>query len=655
MSNRFEVKKYIKQNVFFYVTLLLFLVSLVWTRTGFIDENGICISRIIIVAIIWFVMFISTFVKNKNAIIDKICKNKVLTVVASEVSIIIIALLLLQILSIFESNEFIFSNPLYVFANGVVIYIILKVVYLIGDSIPFAATLVGAIMIIVCGVNFYVEAFRMNPILPWDVYSIGTAGAVAEEYNVVATVEFVKVEMIYLLTHEISTYLDIKQERKLKDVLTHIGLSILSFVLLIIIYAFLIFPHLPKSLVSIDQEYNKYGTFAGLISYSRYLGKVEPENFSEDEYNKLWEALAVTPASDGVTPTNIIFIMNESLCDYSIFGNDKLEEDYLPYIHSLKEDTIKGNVVVSVYGGNTCNSEFEALTGCSCAWYKTLPFLMAINQPTNSIVSEMKQNGYSAKAEHAHFSTNWNRKAVYNYLGFDRFISLENIPNFDAIEKLRGWPTDKANYKILENEIANDSNNKHFMFNVTLQNHGGYDGPWNGFNKTVDLSKNGDYNRAENYLTLMKKSDEAFKGLVEYYKNVKEPTLIVMFGDHHGDVGGEFYEFLYGKSLDEVSDEEMIKKYMTPLVVWANYDIEEKYYEYISANYLSALILKTANFSMGKYDTFLLNLYNKYPVISESGVIDCNGRYYSDVKEVNDPILDDYFDLQYGRIEGFEK
>ena len=38
--------------------------------------------------------------------------------------------------------------------------------------------------------------------------------------------------------------------------------------------------------------------------------------------------------------------------------------------------------------------------------------------------------------------------------------------------------------------------------------------------------------QAEQYLSLVKKTDDAFKQLVEYFSKVKEPTIIVMYGDH---------------------------------------------------------------------------------------------------------------------------
>lgn len=55
-----------------------------------------------------------------------------------------------------------------------------------------------------------------------------------------------------------------------------------------------------------------------------------------------------------------------------------------------------------------------------------------------------------------------------------------------------------------------------------------------------------------------------------------------------------FYEELFGKPTSELTLEEEQKMYVTPFMIWANYDIEEKTVEDISLNYLATLLLETA-------------------------------------------------------------
>lgn len=81
----------------------------------------------------------------------------------------------------------------------------------------------------------------------------------------------------------------------------------------------------------------------------------------------------------------------------------------------------------------------------------------------------------------------------------------------------------------------------------------------------------------------MKKSDEAFEYLIDYFSQVEEPTMIVMFGDHQAAVETEFYEKLYGKSLKELTPEEADKQYVTPLIIWTNYEMEKPELDRISS------------------------------------------------------------------------
>jgi hypothetical protein len=60
-------------------------------------------------------------------------------------------------------------------------------------------------------------------------------------------------------------------------------------------------------------------------------------------------------------------------------------------------------------------------------------------------------------------------------------------------------------------------------------------------------------------------------------------------------------------------------------VIWANYDIGEKYIERTSINYLSSILLEKAGLKMSNYNRYLLDLYNDIPSISATGFYDKNG------------------------------
>lgn len=66
--------------------------------------------------------------------------------------------------------------------------------------------------------------------------------------------------------------------------------------------------------------------------------------------------------------------------------------------------------------------------------------------------------------------------------------------------------------------------------------------------------------------------------------------------------------------------ETLAKKYQVPFIMWANYDIQETHVDKISANYLSSYLLEVAGVEGSEYNRYLMNLYDKLPVI--------NGLFY---------------------------
>ena len=84
-----------------------------------------------------------------------------------------------------------------------------------------------------------------------------------------------------------------------------------------------------------------------------------------------------------------------------------------------------------------------------------------------------------------------------------------------------------------------------------MQNHSAYNVPWTGLDKTVWLTgaMEGRFHTVNQYLSLIRESDSAFQYLVEYFSQVEEPTMILMFGDHQPQVATNFYtEVLAGRS-----------------------------------------------------------------------------------------------------------
>ena len=316
----------------------------------------------------------------------------------------------------------------------------------------------------------------------------------------------------------------------------------------------------------------------------------------------------------------------------------------MSFFKSLEKNTIRGNTYVSVFGGQTPNSEWEFLTNNSMAFmpYRTLPYQQYIRKTSYSLATTLKSQGYITNAIHPWYGSGYRRNIVYPLLDFDSFESIETLNNLDY---LRGYPTDLSIYKnIIKQFEEKNPKEKIFDFVVTMQNHSGYD--LEGYDSTVFLTNIENCPRVEQYLSVMKESDKALEYLINYFESYDEKTLILFFGDHQPPYfEDEFWEQIMNGSSDETT------KYITPFILWANYDIEEQYIDKTSLNYLSMLLLDTAGLKTTPYIEYLRDFKNKIPVITGNGYIDINGNYYTfESQNEYSSLLQDYKIIQYNNV-----
>ena len=352
---------------------------------------------------------------------------------------------------------------------------------------------------------------------------------------------------------------------------------------------------------------------------------------SEDEED-LYQSNEILSHKAETQPVNLICIMNESLSDLRVVGDFSTNQEYLPFINSLTKNTVKGNLCMPVFGSMTSNSEFEFLTGDSVAMLpsNSIAYQFNVQPNTWSMVSTVRAQGYRAVAMHPYPGENWNRKTCYANMGFDEFLDWDF---FEGSEQLRYYTSDQGDFeKVIQVvEEKEDPKDKLFIFNVTMQNHGGYEGRFDEFDQTVWLTGDmeGKYPKADQYLSLVKRSDDAFAYLLDYFSHSDEPTMIVMFGDHQPSVEDEFFDEIYGTPSSEVPVKDRLMWYETPFVIWTNYDQPPKDMGKLGAVYLSSYVLKLAGLDMPLYNQFLLNMSQIYPVLHFLGFYDKEGNYQS--------------------------
>ena len=349
---------------------------------------------------------------------------------------------------------------------------------------------------------------------------------------------------------------------------------------------------------------------------------------------------------------NIIVIMNEAFSDLSVLGDFETNEDYMPFLRSLMQEgtpnTISGYLNVSVLGGNTANTEFEFLTGNTMAFLPqgSIPYQQYIKKELPSLASHLKSLGYQTIAMHPYNSTGWDRNKVYPLLGFDESYFIRDYKN---PEKIRKYVSDKACYdKIIALYEEKEKNTPFFVFNVTMQNHSSYTDDFDNFHPEIIVDNNNS-KALNNYLSLIKISDEAIEGLVNYFSFADEDTMIIFFGDHQptNSVVSNIWK-LNGKNGSNLSMEDEAKRYKVPYFIWANFDIASQSHAETSANYLSAKLLEACGLPQYDYTAYLLKLSEKYPILTSLRAENAKGES-TEVKTIMGE-LNNYAIVQYHRL-----
>lgn len=511
--------------------------------------------------------------------------------------------------------------------------------------------------------NHYVMAFRSTPFVPWDLLSVRTAASVAQNYDFTPTPRMIVVTVLFVLL-----MVAVRVLRKVPRIKLPIrlgsavlcGLALCLFVNTLqqetfqnkhYLYPFLFTP------AYMTKVNGMAVTFAMDLAY---VAVDKPEGYSAEEAQKTLEQYGNTDnvfaddeentndsknrgedANNKDLP-NIIVIMDEAFSDLAVVGDLETNEDYMPFMHKMQQGadhTITGYAQVSVCGGNTANSEFEFLTGNTMSFLPSgsIPYQQYITRDTPSLASYLASLGYETYAQHPYYASGWNREKVYPLLGFEHLNFIDDYANKTYVRK---YVSDDADMQHIIDTYENKEDGKPaFIFNVTMQNHGGYTDAFSDLSEDVHATN---YNSEvlDRYLSLIRLTDQSLEKLVDYFSNVDEKTVIVFFGDHQPSdtVAAQVQDsmLLPGES---VPDEQLRKRYLVPYLVWANYDIDGATQQNTSLNYLSAEVLKAAGVPTDAYQNFLLDLQKSYPVMSAAG--------RTDASDADENMLNTYKKLQY--------
>nr|WP_233460795.1 LTA synthase family protein [Enterocloster lavalensis] len=526
------------------------------------------------------------------------------------------------------------------------IYVLYLAAFAVCGRTRIAVPLVSVSLYLISLAEAFVVAFRGRPIMFWDVFALRTAMSVSGNYSFVIT-RAMKLAFLGLLAINLLAWVLPLRVKGRKPRLLFAGGSA-GFV---VGFGLWFFGYLAPAwglginMWAVNETYREYGYVLSTAVSFRYAVKKKPEGYSQARIRQIYEEIIGEDeellASNGdvgmktegeITLVNIICIMNESLADLKTAGDFETNREYFPFLNSLEENTVRGSLCVPVFGSMTSNTEFEFLTGDSMALLPSncIAYQFYIHPGTYGLTSTLKDQGYRPVAVHPYPRENWNRDESYRNMGFDFFLDIED---FEGSGELRNYVSDRANYeKLIELvEAKENPSDRLFLFNVTMQNHGGYESAYENFEQEIWLTGDleGKYPKTDQFLSLMKASDDALGYLIDYFEQSGEPTMIVMFGDHQPSVEDGFFDEIAGQPSEQVPDSQRIMWYETPFLIWTNYEMKSEDKGPMGAVYLSSEVLKRAGLSMTPFNRFMLEMEEQLPVIHPLGCYDRQGNYYT--------------------------
>lgn len=551
-------------------------------------------------------------------------------------------------------------------------YIVMGFLFALTGSMRFSGCFLCIFSIIFSLTNYFTTTFRGIPILASDLTIMGTAMNVVGNYkyslDLTRTITLLGLIAWCILLFRVKRLRLPKGKKRISAILGSAAICFASFWIMIYTPVMTVTPmHVTVNTFRPIKSYRKNGCVLTFMRSIQLMMIHKPDGYSANAAEEIATPYRSESTAGNAKKPNVIAIMDEAFADLQAVGDFRTSEDVMPFYHSLTKNTVKGFSYVSVFGGQTANTEFEFLTGLSKAFVpaSATPYQLYIKSLLPGLTTHLGNQDYQGMlAFHPFRANGYNRDHVYPNLGFSDFISLKDL-DVSASDKIRNFVSDAADFQVIIDQYEQakkKSNAPFYLFNVTMQNHSGYDQDFDNLDMPISIEEKCDDPELKRYLNLIHHSDTALKSLIEYFSKQEDPTVIVFFGDHEPGLSNEVYSKILGKNVEKLSAEENMDLYKTPFLIWANYDIEEQENVNISMNYLSTLMLESTGMKLSPFNQFLLDIHKQIPVLTTNGYFGEDGSYYS-LKDESSPYyetLRKYQILQYNdlfdkkkRIENF--
>ena len=560
--------------------------------------------------------------------------------------------------------------PVYAPLNMLTAFCLTLVLFAVIGRWSWATSISGTLFTILAVANYYTRELHGSPLMPQDITNIKTATAVAGQYKLHLSKRIVLILGLYVLVLVLAFVqhkLYVRRTLSLKKLLVRVAACGVGVFAILYVWYFAPFAIKPASTGgwTFQTTYYAYGYLAGTIESAGLLMNpiVQPEGYTDEAADMAAARTQnYTPETAAVSEQeypDIVLILSESFYDFDLVTDLQADTEIMPVTKNLP-NSIYGHTVVPSVGGGTNTSEYEMLTSNSVFLMPGVtPFNWLDLNESDSVVSYLEDLGYATMAAHPYTAANYRRNAVWPVLGFDTQYFVEDFPTVETYGD-RIFQTDSATYRDLETMYESmPEDQPRFTFLVSIQSHGDYDMNDPELDVVHAATDYGEYDSVmDEYLSCMKKTDEAFGELTQYFTDVYEKTgrkvIVAMAGDH----APSFVDHVADKSIAAENDLQVLER-STPFVIWANYPLENagQTNEKDPLNRMDLCmfvptVAEQAGLPLTDYYKYLLAMKEEVPLMTAGNdYMDAYGvTHVFGENPVNDDWVNGYFALEYNNI-----
>ncbi|TGD23698.1 alkaline phosphatase family protein [Companilactobacillus suantsaicola] len=309
---------------------------------------------------------------------------------------------------------------------------------------------------------------------------------------------------------------------------------------------------------NINQSANSNGpmlTFLGNM-YVDVMDK--PNGYSKEKmasivkkYQKTAKQINRKRSNNDLSKQTLIFVLSESFSDPSRVPNIKLNQDPIPNIRNIKQNTTSGLMMSSGYGGGTANMEYMTLTGLALNQFSDSlqsPYTQVVNKQEDPI--NIANSFKTSSAIHPFHGNFYNRNSVYEKFGFKTFKNIDTTGSLklkytDVLPQME-YVSDQSAYKDTLEQV-NSVNGGQFINLVTMQNHMPYTNNYtnNPYKVTGSGVSDSSRSQVENFSQSLNYTDNSTKEFLEELDKLDKPVTVVWYGDHLPGIydGDDIYKY----------------------------------------------------------------------------------------------------------------